>query len=48
MISEGDADIAAGRTVDEAKVDARIDSIGTGHESPHPFQAADPAACREN
>ena len=37
MIAEGDADIPAGRTVDDAKVDAWIDSIGTGHEVPPPF-----------
>ena len=37
MIAEGDADIAARRTVDDAKVDAWIDSIGTGHELPPPY-----------
>lgn len=36
MIAEADADIAAGRLVDEAKVDAWIDSIGTDHELPPP------------
>jgi predicted transcriptional regulator len=36
MIAEADADIAAGRVVDEADVDAWIDSIGTDHELPVP------------
>ncbi len=36
MIAEADADIAAGRLVDEAEVDAWIDSIGTDHELPVP------------
>jgi predicted transcriptional regulator len=31
-IAEADADIAAGRLVDEAEVDAWIDSVGTEHE----------------
>jgi predicted transcriptional regulator len=35
-IAEADADIAAGRVVDEAEVDAWIDSIGTDHELPVP------------
>jgi predicted transcriptional regulator len=37
MIAEADADIAAGRLVDEAEVDAWIDSIGTDHELPVPY-----------
>lgn len=36
-IAEADADIAAGRLVDEADVDAWIDSIGTDHELPVPY-----------
>jgi predicted transcriptional regulator len=36
MIAEADADIAAGRTIDEAEMDAWIDSIGTDHELPPP------------
>ena len=36
MIAEADADIAAGRMIDEAEVDAWIDSIGTDHEIPPP------------
>ncbi len=36
MIAEADADIAAGRLIDEAEVDAWIDSIGTDHELPPP------------
>ena len=36
MIAEADADIEAGRLVDEAAVDAWIDSIGTRHELPVP------------
>jgi predicted transcriptional regulator len=36
MVAEADADIAAGRLIDEAEVDAWIDSIGTGHEVPPP------------
>jgi hypothetical protein len=36
MITEADADIAAGRVVDSAKVRAWIDSIGTEHELPLP------------
>ena len=31
-----DADIAAGRLIDEAEMDAWIDSIGTDHELPAP------------
>jgi len=37
MIAEADADVAAGRLVDEAEVDAWIDSIGTDHELPVPY-----------
>jgi predicted transcriptional regulator len=37
MIAEADADVAAGRLVDEADVDAWIDSIGTDHELPVPY-----------
>jgi predicted transcriptional regulator len=37
MIAEADADIAAGRLVDSAKVKAWIDSIGTGQELPVPY-----------
>ncbi|HEX3993544.1 MAG TPA: hypothetical protein VHX39_20430 [Acetobacteraceae bacterium] len=37
MVAEADADIAADRLVDEADVDAWIDSIGTGHELPVPY-----------
>jgi predicted transcriptional regulator len=37
MIAEADADIAAGRLVDSAKVKAWIDSIGTDHELPVPY-----------
>ena len=36
MIAEADADIAAGRLIDEADVDAWLDSIGTDHELPPP------------
>jgi predicted transcriptional regulator len=36
MIAEADADIAAGRLVNSAKVKAWIDSIGTDHELPVP------------
>jgi predicted transcriptional regulator len=36
MIAEADADIAAGRLVGSAAVDAWIDSIGTDHELPVP------------
>jgi predicted transcriptional regulator len=36
MIAEADADIAAGRLIDAAEVDAWIDSIGTDHELPPP------------
>jgi predicted transcriptional regulator len=35
-IAEARADVAAGRLVDEAEVDAWIDSIGTDHELPVP------------
>ena len=37
MIAEADADVAAGRLVDEADVDAWIDSLGTDHELPVPY-----------
>ena len=37
MIAEADADIAAGRVVNSAKVRAWIDSIGTDHELPVPY-----------
>jgi predicted transcriptional regulator len=37
MIAEADADVAAGRLVDAAEVDAWIDSIGTDHELPVPY-----------
>jgi predicted transcriptional regulator len=37
MIAEADADIAAGRLVDSADVDAWIDSLGTDHELPVPY-----------
>jgi predicted transcriptional regulator len=36
MIAEADADIAAGRLVDEAEMDAWLDSISTDHELPSP------------
>ena len=36
-IAEAEADIAAGRLVDSAKVKAWIDSIGTDHELPVPY-----------
>ncbi len=36
-IAEADADIAAGRLVDSAKVKAWIDSIGTDRELPVPY-----------
>lgn len=36
MIAQADADIAAGRLVESAKVKAWIDSIGTAHELPAP------------
>jgi hypothetical protein len=35
-IAEARADVAAGQRVDEAEVDAWIDSIGTDHELPVP------------
>jgi len=35
-IAEADADIAAGRLIDESEMDAWIDSIGTDHELPPP------------
>jgi predicted transcriptional regulator len=37
MIAEADADIAAGRVVEAAEVDAWIDSIGGDHERPVPY-----------
>lgn len=37
VIAEADADIAAGRLVDSARVKAWIDSIGTDHELPVPY-----------
>ena len=36
MIAEADADIAAGRLIDEADMDAWINSIGTNQELPPP------------
>lgn len=36
-IAEAEADIAAGRVVDSAEVDAWIDSIGTDNELPVPY-----------
>ena len=36
-IAKARASVAAGRVVDEAEVDARIDSIGTDHELPVPY-----------
>ena len=32
MIAEADADVAAGRLIDEAAIDAWLDSVGTDHE----------------
>ena len=37
MIAEADGDIAAGRLVDWADVEAWIDSLGTDHELPVPY-----------
>ena len=37
MVAQADASVAAGRLVDEAIVDAWIDSIGTEHELPVPY-----------
>ncbi len=37
MVALADASTAAGRIVDEAEVDAWIDSIGTDHELPAPY-----------
>jgi predicted transcriptional regulator len=37
MIAEADADLAAGRVIDAADVDAWIDSIGSDHERPVPY-----------
>jgi predicted transcriptional regulator len=36
MIAEADAEIAAGLVIEEADVDAWIDSLGTDHELPLP------------
>jgi len=36
-IAKARASVAAGRVVDEAEVDAWIDSIGTDHELPVPY-----------
>jgi len=36
LLAEAFADVAAGRIVDEAEVDAWIDSLGTDHELPLP------------
>ena len=36
-IAEAEADIAAGRVVDSAEVEAWIDSIGTDNELPVPY-----------
>lgn len=36
-IAEADADLAAGRIVDQAAVDAWIDSLGSDHELPVPY-----------
>jgi len=36
LIAEADAEIAAGLAVDEAEVDAWIDSLGTEREFPKP------------
>jgi predicted transcriptional regulator len=36
MIAEADAEIEAGLFIDEAEVDAWIDSLGTDHELPVP------------
>jgi predicted transcriptional regulator len=35
-IAEADADIAAGRVIDELEIDAWLDNIGTDHELPPP------------
>jgi len=37
LLAEARADIAAGLFIDEAKVNAWIDSIGTDHELPPPY-----------
>ena len=39
MIEEALASVAAGRLVDEAEVDAWLDSIGTDHELPVPYSS---------
>lgn len=36
MIAEAEADVAAGRLIDESEIDAWIDSIGTKNELPPP------------
>jgi predicted transcriptional regulator len=36
MIAEADAEIAAGLVIEEADVDAWIDSLGADHELPLP------------
>jgi hypothetical protein len=36
-IAEADASIAAGLSIDEADVDAWLDSLGTSHELPRPI-----------
>jgi len=36
-VAKARASVAAGRVVDEAEVDAWIDSIGTDHELPVPY-----------
>jgi len=40
MLAEARADVAAGRLIDAADVDAWIDSLGTGHELPPPHQGS--------
>jgi hypothetical protein len=34
LITEADADIAAGRLIDEAEIDARINNVGTTDDLP--------------
>ena len=47
LLAEAFADVAAGRIVDEAEVDAWIDSLGTDHELPLPRSNPELAArCR--
>jgi predicted transcriptional regulator len=43
-IAEADADVAAGRLIDEADMDAWIDSLGTDHELPPPHVGNKPTA----